>query len=46
MDRWAYEHGVELDFSRPDKLIDNAVKLELILILLTLSVPITSAVRL
>jgi putative transposase len=24
MDRWAYEHQVELDFSRPSKLIDNA----------------------
>jgi putative transposase len=24
MDRWAYEHGVELDFSRPGKPTDNA----------------------
>jgi putative transposase len=24
MDRWAYEHGVELDFSRPGRPIDNA----------------------
>lgn len=24
MDRWAYENGVELDFSRPGKPIDNA----------------------
>ncbi len=24
MDRWAYEHGVELDFSRPDTPTDNA----------------------
>ena len=25
MDKWAYERGVELDFSRPGKLIDNAM---------------------
>ena len=24
MDRWAYEHGVTLDFSRPGKPTDNA----------------------
>ncbi len=24
MDRWAYEHGVELDFSRPGTPADNA----------------------
>lgn len=24
MDKWAYEHGVELDFSRPGKPTDNA----------------------
>jgi putative transposase len=24
MDRWAYEHGVELDFSRPGRPTDNA----------------------
>ena len=24
MDRWAYEYGVELDFSRPGKPTDNA----------------------
>src|SRR5690349_12983003 len=24
LDRWAYEHGVTLDFSRPGKPIDNA----------------------
>jgi putative transposase len=24
MDRWAYEHGVEIDFSRPGKPTDNA----------------------
>jgi putative transposase len=24
MDRWAYERGVELDFSRPGKPTDNA----------------------
>ena len=24
MDRWAYENGVELDFSRPGRPIDNA----------------------
>ena len=24
MDRWAYEHSVELDFSRPGRPIDNA----------------------
>lgn len=24
MDKWAYEHGVELDFTRPDKPTDNA----------------------
>ncbi len=24
MDRWAYEHGVELDFSRPGTPTDNA----------------------
>jgi putative transposase len=24
MDEWAYEHGVELDFSRPGKPTDNA----------------------
>lgn len=24
MDRWAYEHGIELDFSRPGRPIDNA----------------------
>jgi len=24
MDHWAYEHGVELDFSRPGKPTDNA----------------------
>lgn len=27
MDRWAYEHGVELDFYRPGKPTDN-VKVE------------------
>lgn len=27
MNKWAYEHGVELDFSRPGKPTDNA-KLE------------------
>lgn len=25
MDKWAYEHGVELDFSRPGKPTDNAM---------------------
>jgi putative transposase len=25
MDRWAYEHGVELDFSRPGRPTDNAM---------------------
>ena len=25
LDRWAYEHGVTLDFSRPGKPTDNAV---------------------
>ena len=25
MDRWAYEQGVELDFSRPGKPTDNAM---------------------
>jgi putative transposase len=24
LDKWAYEHGVELDFSRPGKPMDNA----------------------
>jgi len=24
LDKWAYEHGVELDFSRPGKPTDNA----------------------
>ena len=24
LDRWAYEHGVTLDFSRPGRPIDNA----------------------
>jgi putative transposase len=25
MDKWAYERGVELDFSRPGKPTDNAM---------------------
>ena len=25
MDKWAYERGVELDFSRPGKPTDNAI---------------------
>jgi putative transposase len=24
MDKWAYEHGITLDFSRPEKPTDNA----------------------
>jgi putative transposase len=25
MDKWVYEHGIELDFSRPEKPTDNAM---------------------